>query len=325
MKTKLRPGNIPAEKELFNAGDESQKELISEWIEDSDIYILILGGRYGSLDSDGMGYTHWEYEKAKELGKPFFSLVLTKNYLNNKVLSGKLQATDLSYDDAKLVEFRDEVKTKIVSNIDNIDQIEAAVIKSINRTIKKYENNLEGWIKGSSLKELEELREEKQKLTSELVNQQGEVIGMQKKAKPVKDDYIGEFSFEAIRDVLSSTLIEKDQLDEALDEVEHRGRNYFSNQLELDEYISEVRLSKIDSSLAYLLDRKSDLLSSNFELDNGFPVDNLISKYYVSTWEQFSLVKKIIIIDNTSRYQVTEASKKFISMADISSVQDNVK
>ena len=321
----LSAGHIPAGMELFHAGDETQKELISEWIEDSDIYILILGGRYGSLDSDGMGYTHWEYEKAKELGKPFFSLVLTKNYLNNKVLSGKLQATDLSYDDAKLVEFRDEVKTKIVSNIDNIDQIEAAVIKSINRTIKKYENNLEGWIKGSSLKELEELREEKQKLTSELVNQQGEVIGMQKKAKPVKDDYIGEFSFEAIRDVLSSTLIEKDQLDEALDEVEHRGRNYFSNQLELDEYISEVRLSKIDSSLAYLLDRKSDLLSSNFELDNGFPVDNLISKYYVSTWEQFSLVKKIIIIDNTSRYQLTEAGKKFISMADISSVQDNVK
>ncbi|KST85401.1 hypothetical protein KF7_1123 [Lactococcus lactis subsp. lactis] len=321
----LSAGHIPAGMELFHAGDETQKELISEWIEDSDIYVLILGGRYGSLDSDGMGYTHWEYEKAKELGKPFFSLVLTKNYLNNKVLSGKLQATDLSYDDAKLVEFRDEVKTKIVSNIDNIDQIEAAVIKSINRTIKKYENNLEGWIKGSSLKELEELREEKQKLTSELVNQQGEVIGMQKKAKPVKDDYIGEFSFEAIRDVLSSTLIEKDQLDEALDEVEHRGRNYFSNQLELDEYISEVRLSKIDSSLAYLLDRKSDLLSSNFELDNGFPVDNLISKYYVSTWEQFSLVKKIIIIDNTSRYQLTEAGKKFISMADISSVQDNVK
>lgn len=321
----LNAGHIPAGMELFHAGDETQKELISEWIEDSDIYVLILGGRYGSLDSDGMGYTHWEYEKAKELGKPFFSLVLTKNYLNDKVSSGKLQATDLSYDDAKLVDFRDEVKTKIVSNIDNIDQIEAAVIKSINRTIKKYENNLEGWIKGSSLKELEELRKENKKLSLELVSRQDEVIVMQNKSKPFKDDYIGEFSFEAIRDVLSSTLIEKDQLDEALDEVEHRGRNYFSNQLELDEYLSEVRLSKIDSALAYLLDRKSDLLSSNFELDNGFPVDNLISKYYVSTWEQFSLVNKIIIMGNTSRYQLTGAGKKFISMADISSVQDNVK
>lgn len=69
----LNAGHIPAGMELFHAGDETQKELISEWIEDSDIYVLILGGRYGSLDTDGMGYTHWEYEKAKELGKPIFS------------------------------------------------------------------------------------------------------------------------------------------------------------------------------------------------------------------------------------------------------------
>lgn len=51
----LNAGHIPAGMELFHAGDETQKDLISEWIEDSDIYVLILGGRYGSLDTDGMG------------------------------------------------------------------------------------------------------------------------------------------------------------------------------------------------------------------------------------------------------------------------------
>lgn len=321
----LNAGHIPAGMELFNAGDETQKELISEWIEDSDIYVLILGGRYGSLDSDGMGYTHWEYEKAKELGKPFFSLVLTKNYLNNKVLSGKLQATDLSYDDAKLVEFRDEVKTKIVSNIDNIDQIEAAVIKSINRTIKKYENNLEGWIKGSSLKELEELREEKQKLTSELVNRQGEVIGMQKKAKPVKDEYIGQFSFDAIREVLSSVVIEEEQLEDALGEVSDRKNNYFSNQKEYVEYLSSIKFIRGSSALTYLLNAKNKLLSNRLKINSENPVDILISGYYISVWEQFSLVNKIRRGGRVITYQLTEAGKKFISITDILSVHDNVK
>ena len=321
----LNAGHIPAGMELFHAGDETQKELISEWIEGSDIYVLILGGRYGSLDSEGMGYTHWEYEKAKELGKPFFSLVLTKDYLNNKVSSGELQATDLSYDDAKLVDFRDEVKTKIVSHIDNIDQIEAEVIKSITRIIKKYENKLEGWIKGGNLNELEELRKENKKLSLELVTRQGEVIGMQKKAKPFKDEYIGQFSFDAIREVLNSAVIEEEQLEDALDEVYDRKNNYFSNETEYDEYLSSIKFIEGSSALTYLLDARSKFLSNEFEVDLENPVDILLSRCYISVWEQFSLVKKFSWVRNTIIYQLTGAGKTFISMADISSVQDNVK
>lgn len=42
----LLSNNIPAGMELFSAGNESQLEIIKEWIDDSDIYMLILGGRY---------------------------------------------------------------------------------------------------------------------------------------------------------------------------------------------------------------------------------------------------------------------------------------
>ena len=38
--------------ELFAAGDKSQLETIHRWIDESDIYMLILGGRYGSVDKD---------------------------------------------------------------------------------------------------------------------------------------------------------------------------------------------------------------------------------------------------------------------------------
>ncbi len=45
----LRAGHIPAGMELFAAGDQSQIKAIREWIEDSDVFLLILGGRYGSI------------------------------------------------------------------------------------------------------------------------------------------------------------------------------------------------------------------------------------------------------------------------------------
>ena len=41
----LQAGHIPAGMELFVAGDESQWETIQRWIDDSDVFMLILGGR----------------------------------------------------------------------------------------------------------------------------------------------------------------------------------------------------------------------------------------------------------------------------------------
>lgn len=39
----LRAGHIPAGMELFAAGDEAQLETIRRWIDDSDVFMLILG------------------------------------------------------------------------------------------------------------------------------------------------------------------------------------------------------------------------------------------------------------------------------------------
>ena len=45
----LDAGHIPAGMEIFKGGGEKW-ETIQKWIDDSDIYVLILGGRYGSTD-----------------------------------------------------------------------------------------------------------------------------------------------------------------------------------------------------------------------------------------------------------------------------------
>ena len=54
----LKAGHIPAGMELFTASNQSQWTIIQKWIDESDIYMLILGGRYGSIEPDsGLSYT----------------------------------------------------------------------------------------------------------------------------------------------------------------------------------------------------------------------------------------------------------------------------
>jgi hypothetical protein len=41
----------------------------------SDYYCLVIGGRYGSLDADGIGYTEKEFDHAQSLGKPIMAFL----------------------------------------------------------------------------------------------------------------------------------------------------------------------------------------------------------------------------------------------------------
>ena len=62
----LRAGHIPAGMGLFAAGDKSQLEIIKRWIQDSDVYMLILGGRYGTIERIlDENYVQSEYEFAE--------------------------------------------------------------------------------------------------------------------------------------------------------------------------------------------------------------------------------------------------------------------
>jgi Domain of unknown function (DUF4062) len=84
----LTAGHIPAGMELFAAGDQSQMEVIKRWIDESDAFLLILGGRYGSVDpTTKKSYVQLEYEYAQQKGKRFFAVVIDENYLDKRVKS----------------------------------------------------------------------------------------------------------------------------------------------------------------------------------------------------------------------------------------------
>lgn len=61
-------GHFPVGMEIFPASDQTQWEYIKSIIDDSDYYVLILGGCYGSLDSDGLSFTEKEYQYAVKKG-----------------------------------------------------------------------------------------------------------------------------------------------------------------------------------------------------------------------------------------------------------------
>jgi hypothetical protein len=50
-------------------------DLITRVIDESDYYLLIIGGRYGSLGADGVGFTEKEYDYAVRQKKPVMAFL----------------------------------------------------------------------------------------------------------------------------------------------------------------------------------------------------------------------------------------------------------
>jgi hypothetical protein len=143
----LKKGHIPAGMELFTAGDKSQWDVIKRWIDDSDIYLLILGGRYGSIDkSTGLSYTEMEYNYALEKGKPLFALSLTDDILDKKDIK---TIKDYDLKDSKYIDFKEKVKSKMCAFPKNIDQIKTEINHSLDTLITENRHKMQGWIKGN--------------------------------------------------------------------------------------------------------------------------------------------------------------------------------
>lgn len=143
----LAAGHIPAGMELFSAGDKSQLEVIKRWIDESDVYLLLLGGRYGSIDPDtGKSYTQLEYEYAVGNDKPFFSLVITEEHLDEKVRAIGKEVLELDFPQ-KLVEFRKIVKGRLVQFWSDPRDIKLSVLQ----TLAEFERrpDLIGWVPGN--------------------------------------------------------------------------------------------------------------------------------------------------------------------------------
>lgn len=144
----LATGHIPAGMELFAAGDETQMQVIKHWIEESDVFLLILGGRYGSIEpKSGKSYIELEYDYAVVRGMPLFSVVVDEAVAKNRVRTHELGAHVLELrHQQEWQNFYNRVTGKMVKFWKDVRDIELAVHQTMGELNRR--NDLVGWIRG---------------------------------------------------------------------------------------------------------------------------------------------------------------------------------
>lgn len=154
----LNLGHVPSSMELFPASSQDQLTYIKKAIDLCDYYVLILGGRYGSLSEDGLSYTEKEYDYAIEKKMPVIALVhADTSELKAKFVEQEEQQIE------KLNRFRNRVRQgRVCREWLTISELEAALLVSL--TAEVNENPQVGWrrdtdqLSNEALKTINELQ-----------------------------------------------------------------------------------------------------------------------------------------------------------------------
>lgn len=78
----LKAEHIPVGMEAFPATDDRGWKIIERTISHSDYYILLVGGRYGTVDGEvGLSWTEREYDYAHSLGVPILAFARSQNHI----------------------------------------------------------------------------------------------------------------------------------------------------------------------------------------------------------------------------------------------------
>lgn len=159
---------IPAGMELFPASNEEQFEFIKTVIDESDYYVLIIGGRYGSVDESGISYTEKEFDYALSKNMEVCAFVHSN--------PGKIAAEKTDRNQAlekKLGAFKERVASgRLVKFWDDPRDLPGKVVTSLNSAIRR--KPAIGWVRGDrqappeTLSEIVRLREENQRLKETL-------------------------------------------------------------------------------------------------------------------------------------------------------------
>jgi hypothetical protein len=166
--TLLQMDCMPAGMELFPAADEEQWEFIRHVIDDCDYYILIMAGRYGSLDAAGVSYTEREFDYAVSKGIPVLAFVHSDP--SNLPAAQREPDPDIA---SKLDAFRLRVQTgRICKPWTKPEELPGLVALSLPKAIKSKARP--GWIRGLAddpselLEQINDLRKRNDDLTQQL-------------------------------------------------------------------------------------------------------------------------------------------------------------
>jgi len=201
----LKAGHIPAGMALFTSCDKSQMDTIRRWIDESDVYMLILGGRYGSVEpKTEVSYTELEYDYALEQDKPLFAVVINDNALEARVM--EVGTHLMEKENPKLLSmFRDKVLSNISSFFSDDKDIKLCVYESLSDFAKN--RDLKGWVSSEEVVNSQSLLDEITRLNKENDNLKQKLDNAEQKlAKPSKVKGF-EDEFDELIDLLKATEI----------------------------------------------------------------------------------------------------------------------
>ena len=138
--------NIPVSMESFTASSQEQFEYIKNCIRDCDYYILIIGGRYGTLHPElNLSYTELEFDYAKSLNKPIHIFMYAdvnkcrkkdKNLDNISRFRDKVQKENVCQPFKSKAELKGLILTALTQEIINNPQVGWMKCNEISSTYK---------------------------------------------------------------------------------------------------------------------------------------------------------------------------------------------
>jgi hypothetical protein len=146
MQALLELDCIPSGMELFPAADEDQWSLIKQVINDCDYYVVIVGGRYGSVGKDGKSYTQLEYEYAVSKDKPVLAFLH-----KNPGLIPADKSEESPEGKLKLKSFRELAEKKMCRYWSSPEELGSVVSRSLVKLMKS--KPAVGWVRADLVPE----------------------------------------------------------------------------------------------------------------------------------------------------------------------------
>lgn len=158
--------HLPVGMEMFSADDDDQWKIITDAIDVSDYYVLIIGHRYGSLNNNGISYTEKEFNYAKSKKIPIISFIRERDVA---VSNSHRETVPESL--IKLDKFIEKAKNgKMCAFWTDVSDLERQIAVALPKSFARHKGV--GWIRGDTksehiAEEIAKLSEENRKLREE--------------------------------------------------------------------------------------------------------------------------------------------------------------
>ena len=159
---------MPAGMELFPAANDTQWNWIKKVIDESDYYVVIVAGRYGTISKEtGLSYTEMEYRYALEQNKPVIGFL----HEDPSKIPAKYSEQSAPMQ-RKLQSFRELVASRLCKLYMSPPDLGAKLSRSITQLKKQYPSV--GWVRADILvnlagaDEILELKRENEELREKI-------------------------------------------------------------------------------------------------------------------------------------------------------------